>query len=320
MGFTNFPNGVTSLGIPVVGSGGVSIPGANDAGRTGAVWFVNSEAPGGLGSLESPFATIQQAINAAGDGTGDTIYVFPGSYAETLTVTKSALSIIGAILGGYERPDVVPTTGKALTVSTGQGFYCRHMRFYSADSDVVTQNANGFVYDDCVFDGDAGMAANEACLRLVPSATDDSYSASEGIVQNSLFRGATSGAGIIIQHALAAGGGEGTTDNQIIGNRFVGNGADLLSAVNTNGGGAGIFLRTLISGNQFLTSGASYVYINFFAGAAGDLTANNAVISQNWFCDDAIVIGQILIAGQAKVCFVGNFDSAGVINGAAFNN
>lgn len=265
--------------------------------------------------------TIAQALIYA--QSGDVILVAPGTYEENLVVTKDYISIIGYSTSGYARPDIAPATGSALTVTTGQGFVAKHLRFVSEDSDVVVQNANGFRYEDCVFDGTAGMAATELLLRLVPSATDDSYSASEGKILNNLFRG-SNGSGIGIQHALAAGGGEGTTDNEIAFNRFYDNAvSDIKSFVNTNGGGAGIYLNYNIHDNQFMTSGAAYVYINFAAGAAGDLTANSGLISSNYFADEALTGGtgnQIDLGGQAKVHFAGNFDDAGVVNGTTFNN
>lgn len=317
MGFTNFPNGVTSLGIPALGGGAMSIP--SQYSREGGVWFVNGPQPGGGGTVDSPFETIDEALDAAGDGTGDTIFVYPGTYAETLTVTKSGISLLPAVQGGYNRPDIVPAAGVALTVSTGQGFVCQGMRFAGNTSDTAIVNANGYRFLDCVFDGDAGQAASEGCLRLVGLAADDSYTASEGIIAGCLFRGSTTGAGIIIQHA-ANPSGVGCSDNIIAGNRFYGNGVDMLSAVGVSGGGAGIYLNTQITGNQFMTVGAAYVYINFAAGAVGDLAANSGIISGNFFNDDALIAGQVVIAGQPKICFVGNFDAAGVVNGAAFNN
>lgn len=319
MAFTNFPSGITSLGIPQISGGFSGIPG-----KFGKVLFVDASNGNGDGSApDSALATIQAAIDRTTDGAGDLIFVFPGTYNENLTVENSGVNIIGCMYAGYERPDVVPDTGVALTVSTGQGFYCRHMRFASADSDSVIQNANGFTYDDCVFDGDSGQAATEANLRLVPSATDDSYSASEGQVINCLIRG-SNGFGIAMQHALAAGGGEGTSDNVIAGCRFVDNAvSDLKSLINTNGGGAGIYLRLSVTGNQFMTSGASYKYINFSAGAGGDLTANSCLISNNWFADEALTGGtgnQIDLGGQAKAHFAGNYDDIGLVNGTSFNN
>lgn len=318
---TNFPSGVSSWGVPLLGSAAYSIPGIA-SGVAGRVFFVAEGGAGSGSSPDSPMGTIQGALDQTTDGAGDTILVAPGTYDENLVVSNSAVSIMGMTLGGYERPDIVCTTGVALSVTTGQGFVARHLRFSTdADSDTVVQNANGFVYEDCVFDGTATAGATKCLLRLVPSATDDSYSASEGVVSGCLFRGSTSGIGIGMQYALAAGGGEGTSDNQIVGNRFIGNGVDLKSLTNTNGGGVGIYLRYVIASNWFMTGGSAYVYADMDQGAAGDLAANSCLITGNWFADDAIVAAQFAIAGQpTKVFFVGNYDAAGLINGSAFNN
>lgn len=314
MAMSNF-NPAASFGIPLMGS--FAMPLSVPYPGTGRVLVVD---PAGNGNQLSQFAytTIQGALNATSDGTGDTILVFPGTYDENLTVSNDYVTIIGIQQAGYAKPDVAPTTGVALVVS-GQGFQCAHMRFVSADSDTVQQNGNGFFYTDVVFDGDAGQAATEACLRLV-GAVDDSHTASEGRIIDCLFRGSTSGAGIIFQHATAAAGGTGVSDDQIINCTFVDNGVDLLSATNTTGGGAGIFLRCLIRGCNFLTTGAAYVYGNMDQGAAGDLSANSCLICDNFFADDAFIAAQFDISGQPKVFFVGNYAAPGLIDGSTFND
>ncbi len=309
---TNFPNGITSFGVPLPSSLGAGIPNGN-----GQVLFVDASGAFSL-SGNQYYPTIQAAIDACTSGAGSIIYVFPGTYEENLTVDIDGLSIIGCVAAGYERPDVVPAAGVALAVQ-GQGFNCQHMRFASADSDTVQQHGNGFFYGDCVFDGDAGQAATEGCLRLV-GAVDDSHTASEGLVTGCLFRGSTSGAGIIFQYSLAAAGGVGVTDNVIDNCRFYGNGVDLLSATNTNGGGAGIFLNLTVQNCKHLTVGAAYVYYDMDQGAAGDLAANSGLFCNNYFSDEALVAGQIDISGQANCMFVGNYDCAGLVNGSTFNN
>ena len=306
---TNFPNGITSFGVPLLGNApGVPI-------GSGQVAFVGTAAQM-VPFAGSQYSTIQGAIDASAEGS--VIYVAPGSYDENLTVDEDYITLIQLTGAGYGRPDVVPTTGVALVVN-GQGFTSIGMRYVSADSDSVQQHGNGFYYADNVFDGTAGMAATEGCMRLVGLAADDSFSASEGQVVNNLFRGATSGAGLIIQHA-AVPSGVGCTDNRIVGNRFYDNGVDILSAVNVSGGGAGIYLNTAFKDNQFMTSGAAYVYINMAAGVAADLAANSGIISGNYFADDALVAAQVNVAGQPKVYVSGNYDAAGVVNGSTFNN
>lgn len=310
MALTHFPNGVSSFGVPV--PAGIGVPYQPN----GNVWWVNAGASGSGTSPEDAFGTIQGAVDRA--ISGDTIMVFAGTYDENVTVDDDYIAIIGAQLGNYARPDLVPEEGVALVVN-GQGFYTRHMRFASADSDSVQWLGNGGQAFDCVFDGDSGQAATEANLRLVGNADDDSYTASENIFMDCLFRGSTSGAGVIIQHA-ALPSGVGCSDNQFVNCRFVANAVDFLSAVNVDGGGAGIFLNTLITGCQFMTSGAAYVYIDFAAGAVGDLAANTCLISNNWFADDALIAAQVVIAGQPGDFFVGNYDAVGLVDGSAFNN
>jgi len=99
---TNFPNGVSSFGIPV-------IPGMELGKVWGNTWFVDT----GTGSDDNdgkspdlPFATIQAAINKTGDGKGDRIYVRNGAYAETLTVSTSHDDIM---IIGESRANVVIT-------------------------------------------------------------------------------------------------------------------------------------------------------------------------------------------------------------------
>lgn len=310
---TNFPNGVSSFGIPQLGGQVLSVPN-----RPNQILFVDSS--GAFSSTGSQYyPTIQDAIDAVTSGAGATIFVFPGTYEENLTVTdKDYLTIIGAMIPGYARPDIAPSTGVCLASVRSQGLVLRHLRFAGSDADVVQHDGNGFLFEDCVFDGDAGMAATEACLRLCGNSADDSYSASEGVVQGCLFRGATTGAGIIIQHA-ANPSGVGTSDNILSGNRFYGNGVDLLTATNVSGGGAGIFINYLIEKNYFMTVGAAYVYADMDQGAAGDLTANSALITDNRFADEALVAAQFDIATMANVIFAGNYDAAGLVSGAAFN-
>jgi hypothetical protein len=313
MSFTNFPNGLTSFGIPVLGGGQISIPN-----RPEQIFFVDQTGAFSTTGTQSS-TTIQAALNQVISGAGATIFVFPGTYEENLTIADlDYVSIIGAMIPGYARPDIAPSTGIVLEVTTSQGFVAQNVRFAGSDADTVIQRGNGFIYNNCVFDGDAGQAATEGNLRLVGVAADDSYTASEGIVANSYFRGSTSGAGIIIQHA-ANPSGVGTSDNQIIGNRFVANGVDLLTAANVSGGGAGIFINYLIAHNFFQTVGAAYVYADMDQGAAGDLTANSGLICNNWFADEALVAAQFDIATMANVIFTGNYDAAGLVDGSAFN-
>ena len=99
MGLTNFPNGLTSFGIPMVGA--APIPNKN-----GKVLFVDGTngADGNKGTDPTlPLASLTRALALANPF--DVIYVFPkkmavtdtdpGSYAEGATVSVPQVSIIG---------------------------------------------------------------------------------------------------------------------------------------------------------------------------------------------------------------------------------
>lgn len=104
---TNFPNGVASFGVPLMGSG-PSIPAT-----TGNYFFVDSGASGtSNGNLctspSEPCATIDGAVGKCTASNGDVIIVMPGhaeniSAATSLVVDVAGVSIIG-LGNGSNRP------------------------------------------------------------------------------------------------------------------------------------------------------------------------------------------------------------------------
>lgn len=107
MGLTNFPNGISSFGMPILGSG-PQIPAT-----TGNVFFVdsgNAQAADGSAATDpnKPAATVDGAIGKCTANNGDLIIVMPG-HAESLTtdgqitLDVAGVSVIG--LGqGMTRP------------------------------------------------------------------------------------------------------------------------------------------------------------------------------------------------------------------------
>lgn len=102
MGATNFPNGLTSFGMPI-------LPGLPPT--TGSVFFVHSGtgSNGNNGtSADRPLATIDYAIGLCTANKGDVIVVMPG-HAETIsaaggiTADVAGISIIG-LGNGTNRP------------------------------------------------------------------------------------------------------------------------------------------------------------------------------------------------------------------------
>jgi hypothetical protein len=122
MSTTNYPNGLSSFGLPVVGSG--SIPATS-----GQYIFVSSTtgSNGNTGlDATSPKATIAGAILQANASKGDVIVCLPGhsetfTAAAALTINKAGLYIVGLGTGAL-RPTLTWSTSTAaqMIVSSAQ--------------------------------------------------------------------------------------------------------------------------------------------------------------------------------------------------------
>lgn len=114
---SNFPNGVSSFGVPVMGAG--QIPAT-----TGNYWFVNSVtgSNGNMGqSPTAPFATIAQARTAATANNGDVVIVMPGhvesvAAAAGIAFSKAGIYYIG-LGNGAQRPTITFTTATTATAT-----------------------------------------------------------------------------------------------------------------------------------------------------------------------------------------------------------
>lgn len=258
-------------------------------------------------SQSAALATIGEALDRA--QSGDTILVAPGTYAENLIVDTDYVQIVG-LRSGYGRPDIVPAAGVALIIRA-QGVRLERARFASADDDCVIVEGNGFEHNDCVFDG--SLAANKAGIRFKGNATDDAFTASEGVTQESLIRG--NAVGVIFDTGNAPGNGVGSTHNVIRRCRFIDNTVDI--ATKDTGGGTYSVQDATIEGCFFLDKNKA-VYIDLTTangGAAGDQTG---IIADNFFAADAIAGTQVKMAGTG-FAFVGNLGTAGLLDGSGLD-
>jgi len=207
MSVTRFPNGISSFGIPLVGSGPIL--------TTGNVFFVHhtgSDSNSGTDATQ-PFATLDYAIGRCTADKNDTIIVMAG-HAETITsaitVDIAGVSIIG-IGNGTNRPaltcnaaiDCITVTAANVTIqniyfpaSTLTGVTSRinvaashlsviNCKFqcgqYDLESITVTATGLDLVVDSCHFI----VSANgpDAAIEI------ESASAAGIIVQNCIFDG-----------------------------------------------------------------------------------------------------------------------------------
>ncbi len=137
MTLTNFPNGISSFGIPVIGSAPLN---------SGNYLFVNGTtgADGNSGnSTKNPMSTIQQAVTTAALAPGSVVLVAPGTYDETVTIPRPATgsSSYMTIVGMGNRGDVriVPST-------TNAGGMLNHADDTTFTNLTVTANGTGTAF------------------------------------------------------------------------------------------------------------------------------------------------------------------------------
>lgn len=159
MGLTNFPNGITSFGVPVMGAGG-TIPST-----TGTYYFVDSNTGAAGADGKSPstaVATVAQAIALCTANKGDVIVVMPG-HAETVTSTSIALNVAGVrVVGlgtGRKRPFFTFSTAAATVTVSAANCGWSNCYLLANFADVAAAftigAAKDFVLDSNVFEDSA---------------------------------------------------------------------------------------------------------------------------------------------------------------------
>jgi hypothetical protein len=164
MGYTNFPNGVTSFGVPVMGNG---VPFTY-----GKYYFVNSDrgSDGNNGlSADQPFATISKAYTAVTSGNHDVIILSGNAaHAQTsmLTFTKNRFHIVSAAgrggsfgMGARSRVTMGVTTAAtdiAVMQNTGVGNTFTGIKFDSSNTKAeslysVAEGGEYAIYRGCEF-------------------------------------------------------------------------------------------------------------------------------------------------------------------------
>lgn len=152
---TNFPNGVSSFGVPVIGSG--------DLTTTGTIYFVSSVSgsnsnPGT--EVDKPFSTLTYALGKLTASKGDIIAVMPG-HTETLTAACTLSADDSRIVG------VGPSRGSALITSatadinlidiTGDDTTVENLRFSNTATltttcEMLDVGASRVIIKNCEFD------------------------------------------------------------------------------------------------------------------------------------------------------------------------
>jgi len=279
MGLTTFPNGVSSMGMPVIG-------GAHTT--TGSVWFVDS-ATGSNGNTgkdkDHPFAGIDYAVGQCTANKGDIIYVMPGhtediANATTIVLDVAGISIIG-IGRGLDVPEITWSNNSGEIIITGEGTYIENINFKSSVTAVVTGvdvDAHYVTFQGCKWDYDASGDDFLIFLDI------DGYDYTS--VLNCEFRAqpATAGANDAIR----------LDDNEftnISGNLFTG---DFATCAILSEGKAGV--TNMIINNTFYLddTGAASNGIDINVNTTGLLAYNNICTLYGTNCDTIIDAGYFL--------------------------
>jgi len=185
MGWTNFPNGITSMGMPALGNG---VPAT-----FGDYWFVAPTAEGGSDgnngkSMSKPFATTGKAITAAATNNHDVICLSANAahvQTDQISLTKNRLHFVG--LGGGSRYygqrtriTMGVTTGTAVAViqNTGVGNTFTNIKFDSSDTlstsvYAVAEGGEYAQYTNCEFYKSTDLDQDAAAELLMNG--DSSY-------------------------------------------------------------------------------------------------------------------------------------------------
>jgi hypothetical protein len=159
MVYTNFPNGVTSFGVPLVGSGNIPV-------TNGDYYFVcnRSGAGGSDGNpgtdMAAPLATLQRAIDLCTASNGDVIVILPGhaesvASATALLFNKAGVTIVGQGTGS-SRPTFTFTTANTAKIPVSAANIkvqnCIFVgNFLSIATCFLLTAAPGFWVDSCEF-------------------------------------------------------------------------------------------------------------------------------------------------------------------------
>ena len=191
MSLTNFPNGVSSFGIPIIG-GIAGIP------FTGNYYFVNyaNGADGNEGSPSNPMKTISGAYARCTAGNNDVIVIIgDGSTAatqrvdEAFTWAKNATHLVGitAPTGVAQRARIAPTStttafANFITVSASGCYFANFSLFDGFDTGTTSQicwtdTGSRNCYENVAFGGmgDTASAQSTGSRSLKLSGSESTF-------------------------------------------------------------------------------------------------------------------------------------------------
>lgn len=154
MTYTNFPNGVTSFGVPVLGTvGGIPL--------TGNFYFCDyvNGSDGNTGGAEDPLKTITEAYDRAVAGNNDVIFIVGDGgtdatqrLTETLTWAKDATHLVG-----ITAPTMIGQRARISTLTTAT----------TNINPLMTVSADGCIFANFSFFQGVGQASTDEQLMNI---------------------------------------------------------------------------------------------------------------------------------------------------------
>lgn len=267
MAFTNYPNGITSFGVPVVGSNVLT------AGKVLWVNYTTGIDGSDRGTSPSyPIKTLDYAIGLCNAGKGDVIFLMPGHAESVIVASGIRLDV-----------DTVQIIG------LGTGSARPTFNFGTATTATINMSADNVTIENCIFDLTAGAldavatainwgGANcriSKCKFMMATSSYQATSAitltsgaSEAVIEDCRFYAPNAGAVAAIYGAAA------TDQVRIRRNWFYG---AFSTAAITNATTA--WTNTLIEWNTYFGTTASKPHVSLVSTATGVVQFNTTGVA-----------------------------------------
>lgn len=157
MAYTNYPNGLTSFGVPLFGA-----PAPYGGPPVGDVFFVQTTTGVDAGTGNGPnypYKTLSYALTQTLANNGDIIYLMPGSTITVSDATSVAISTAGVTIVGLgygsnravfdfttANTATIPISGANVSISN-----CRFRGNFLSIAAAITLTAANFTLDGCLF-------------------------------------------------------------------------------------------------------------------------------------------------------------------------
>ncbi len=264
---TNFPYGVSSFGLPLIGSGPIL--------TTGRVWFVHYstgvDAAGRGDSPTNPLKTLDYAVGRCTANKGDVIILMPGHAesviaAGTVTVDVAGITIIGLGAGTLRPTFTFSTATTATFLVSAANVTIKNLYFAYTGVDAIATGLS-ITGANCTISGCyflLGDATNQAAVAVTPGTGSTNLEVSDCI-----FESPNGGPTHAIYSAVAV------TGIKILRNYFIGH-----FSTACIGNATAAWVNYVISDNIFAVQSATGIGVSVGA-AVGTIARNFTFVTAN---------------------------------------